>query len=206
MVLEFCNDKKDLPWKQIADEFKKEFCIEDSDCKGHDLSVYNKIQTVYTKLKALRGKKAQEFTNKEFKPPSNLEGYLNFVLKYTPPKQGLRTKLLATKKENIDLKRKLNDSFDEIIDTNEELTSLTQKYKTTVAILGNTEQNYGNVLNKLTKDSFDKDSLNKNLKLELSELQEKYINTSEELEKAEEKIQKLKTKNLTKKLKQEMKT
>ena len=35
----------------------------------------------------------------------------------------------------------------------------------------------------LTKDSFDKDLLNKNLKLELSELQEKYINTSEELRK-----------------------
>ena len=139
MVLEFCNDKKDLPRKQIADKFKKEFCIEDSDCKGHDLSVCNKIQTVYTKVKALRGKKAQEFTNKEFKPPSNLEGYLNFVLKYTLPKQGLRKKLLATKKENIGLKRKLNDSFEEIIETNEELTSLTQKYKTTVAVLGNTE-------------------------------------------------------------------
>ena len=74
MVLEFCNEKGDLPWKEIANEYKKEFCIEDSDCKGHDLSVYNKIQIVYTKLKALRGKKAQEFTNKEFKPPSNLEG------------------------------------------------------------------------------------------------------------------------------------
>ena len=60
-------------------------------------------------------------------------------------------------------------------------------------------------MNKLTKDSFDKDSLHKNLKLELSELQEKYIYTAEELEKAEEKIQKLKTKNLTKKLKQEIK-
>ena len=35
----------------------------------------------------------------------------------------------------------------------------------------------------------------------MSELQEKYINTSEELEEAEEKIQKLKTKNLTKKIK-----
>ena len=201
MVLEFCNEKKRLPWKEIADELKKEFCIEDSDCKGHDLSVYNKIQIVYTKLKALSGKKSQEFT-----PPSNLEGYLNFVLKDTPPKQRLRKKLLATKKENIGLKRKLNDSFEEIIETDEELAFLTQKYKTTVAILGNIEQNYGNVLNKLTKDSFDKDSLNKNLKLKLSELQEKYINTSEELEKAEEKIQKLKTKNLTKKLKQEMKT
>ena len=109
---------------------------------------------------------------------------------------------MATKKENIGLKWKLNDSLEEIIETDEELTSLTQKYKTT-KLLGNIEQNYGNVLNKLTKDSFDKDSLNKNLKLEL---QEKYINTSEELEKAEENIQKLKTKNLTKKLKQEMKT
>ena len=106
---------------------------------------------------------------------------------------------MATKKENIGLKRKLNDSFEEITETDEELTSLTQKYKTNVAILGNIEQNYGNVLNKLTKDSSDKDSLNKNLKLELSELQERYINTSEELEKVEEKIQKLKTKNLTKK-------
>ena len=113
---------------------------------------------------------------------------------------------MATKKENIGLKRKLNDSFEEITKTDEELTSLTQKYKTNVAILGNIEQNYGNVLNKLTKDSFDKDSLNKSLKLELSELQERYINTSEELEKAEEKIQKLKTKNLTKKLKQEINT
>ena len=115
---------------------------------------------------------------------------------------------MGTKKENIRLKQKLNDSFEEIIGTDEELTSLTQKYKTNVAILGNIKQNYGNVLNKLTRDSFDKDSLNKNLKLELSELQEKYINTctSEELEKAEEKIQKLITKNLTKKLKQEMKT
>ena len=113
---------------------------------------------------------------------------------------------MATKKENIGLKRKLNDSFEEITETDEELTSLTQKYKTNVAILGNTEQNHGNALNKLTKDSFDKDSLNKNLKLELSELQERYINTSEELEKAEEKIQKLKTKNLTKKLKQEINT
>ena len=107
---------------------------------------------------------------------------------------------MGTKKENIRLKQKLNDSFEEIIETDEELTSLTQKYKTNVAILGNIEQNYGNVLNKLTRDCFDKDSLNKNLKLELSEFQEKYINTctSEELEKAEEKIQKLKTKNLTK--------
>ena len=51
------------------------------------------------------------------------------------------------------MKRKLNDSFEEIIETDEELTSLTQKYETTVAILGNTEQDYGNVLNKLTKDS-----------------------------------------------------
>ena len=198
--------KKDLPWKEIADEFKEEFCIEDFNCKGHDLSVYNKIQIIYTKLKALRGKKAQEFTNKEFKSPSDLEGHLNFVLNDTPPKQRLTKKLLATKKENIGLKRKLNDSFEEITKTDEELTSLTQKYKTNLAILGNIEQNYGNVLNKFTKDSFDKDSLNKNLKLELSELQERYINTSEELEKAEEKIQKLKTKNLTKKLKQEINT
>ena len=115
MVLEFCNEKKkDLPWKEIADEFKKEFCIEDSDCKGHDLSVYSKIQIVYIELKALGGKKAQEFTNKEFKPPSNLERYLNFILKGTPPKQVLRKKLLATKKENIGLKRKLNYSFEEI--------------------------------------------------------------------------------------------
>ena len=97
---------------------------------------------------------------------------------------------MANKKENIGLKRKLNDKFEEIIKTDEELTSLTQKYKTTAAIIGNIEQDYGNVLNKLTKETFDKDSLNKNLKLELSKLQEKYINTSEELEKAEEKIQK----------------
>ena len=68
---------------------------------------------------------------------------------------------MATKKENIGLKQKLNDSSEGIIETDEGLTSLTQKYKTNVAILGNTEQNYGNVLNKLTKDSFDKDSLNK---------------------------------------------
>ena len=158
MVLEFYNENKDLPWKEMVDEFKKEFCTEDSDCKGHDLSVYNKIQRVYTKLKALRGKKAQEFTYKEFKPPSSLEGYLNFVSKDTPRKKQLRKKLLATKKENIGLKRKLNDSFEEIIEMDEELTSLTQKYETTVAILGNIEQDYGNVLNRLTKDSFDKDS------------------------------------------------
>ena len=159
MVLEFCKDKKDLPWKQIADEFKKEFCIKDSDCKGHDISVYNKIQIVYTELKALRGKKAQEFTNKEFKSPSDLEGHLN-VIRNTPPKQGLRKKLLATKKGNIGLKWKLNDSFEEIIVADEELTSWTQKYKTNVAILDDIEQNYGNALNKLTKDSFDKVSLN----------------------------------------------
>ena len=148
MVLEFCDEKQDLPsvpLKEIADELNEEFCIEDSNCKGRDLSVYNKIQIVYTKLKALRGKIAQEFTNKEFKSPSNLEGYLNFVLKDTPPKQGLRKKLLATKKENIPLKWKLNDSFEQIIET------------------------------------------------ELNELQEKYISTSEELEKAEEKIQENKT-------------
>ena len=112
---------------------------------------------------------------------------------------------MATIKENIGLKRKLNDSFEEIIKIDEELTSLTLKYETTVAMLGNTEQDYENVLNKLTKDSFDKDSLNKNVKLELSELQEKYINTSETFEKAEEKIQELKIQNLTKKLKQKMK-
>ena len=124
MVLEFCNEKKDLPsvpLKEIADELNEEFCIKDSNCKGHDLSVYNKIQIVYTKLKALRGKIAQEFTNKEFKSPFNLDGHLNFVLKDTPPKQGLRKKLLATKKENIPLKRKLNNSFEEIIETDEEL-------------------------------------------------------------------------------------
>ena len=65
--------KKDLRWKEIADEFKEEFCIEDSNCKGHDLSVYNKIQIVYTKLKALRGKKAQEFTNKNLNHPLTLK-------------------------------------------------------------------------------------------------------------------------------------
>ena len=63
---------------------------------------------------------------------------------------------MATKKENIGLKWKLNDSFEEIIEADEELTSRTQKYKTNVAILGDIEQNYGNALNKLTKDSFDK--------------------------------------------------
>ena len=37
MILEFCNKKR--PTLQgIADEFKK-FCIENSDCKGHNLSV-----------------------------------------------------------------------------------------------------------------------------------------------------------------------
>ena len=124
MVLEFCNEKNDLPsvpLKETEDELKEEFCIKDSNCRGHDLSVYNKIQIVYTKLKALRGKIAQEFTNKEFKSPSNLQDHLNFVLKDTPPKQGLRRKLLATEKENIPLKRKLNDSFEEIIETDEEL-------------------------------------------------------------------------------------
>ena len=107
----------------------------------------------------MRGKKAQEFTNKEFKSPSDLEGHLN-VIRNTPPKQGLRKKLLATKKGNIGLKWKLNDSFEEIIVADEELTSWTQKYKTNVAILDDIEQNYGNALNKLTKDSFDKVSLN----------------------------------------------
>ena len=97
--------RKDIPWrKEIADEFKEEFCIGDCYWEGQDLSVYNKIQIVYSKLKALRGKKAQKFTNKEFKSPSNLEGHLNFVLKDTPPKQGLRKKLFATKKEDIGLK------------------------------------------------------------------------------------------------------
>ena len=71
-----------------------------------------------------------------------------------------------------------------------------------VAILSDIEQDYGKVLNKLTKYGFEKDSLNKNVKLELSELEENYIHTSEEPEKAEEEIQKLKTRNLLKKLKQ----
>ena len=116
--------------KEIADELSEEFCIEDSNCKGHDLSAYNKLQIVYTKLKALRGKIAQEFTNKEFKSPSNFEGHLYFVLKDTPPKQGLRKKLLANKKENIPLKQKLNNSFEEIIETDEELApSRTSDYQ-----------------------------------------------------------------------------
>ena len=66
--------KKDLSWKEIVDEFKKEFSTEDYDC-------------------------------------------LNFVSKGTLPKKELRKKLLATKKENIGLEQKLNDSFEEIIET-----------------------------------------------------------------------------------------
>ena len=54
--------------------------------------------------------------------------------------QKLRKKLLATIKENIDLKQKLNDIFEEILEIDEDLTSLTQKYETTVPILGNSEQ------------------------------------------------------------------
>ena len=38
--------KKRPTLEGIADEFKEEFCIEDSNCRGHDLSVYNKIQIV----------------------------------------------------------------------------------------------------------------------------------------------------------------
>ena len=99
MVLEFCNEKKkDLHWKEIADEFKEEFCIEVSNCKGHDLSVYNKIQIFYTKLKALRGKKAQEFTNKEFKSPSNLEGNLKFFFEDTPQKTGTEKETVGNQK------------------------------------------------------------------------------------------------------------
>ena len=56
--------KKGLPWKEIVDQFKKEFCTEDTDCKGQ----------ILTELKALRDKKVQEFTDKEFKAFSNLKG------------------------------------------------------------------------------------------------------------------------------------
>ena len=73
MVFEFCNEKKDLPWKEIADEFKEEFCIEDCNCKGHALSVYNKIQIVYTKLKALRGKKHKNLPIKNLNHPLTLK-------------------------------------------------------------------------------------------------------------------------------------
>ena len=65
--------KKDLPWKEIVDEFKEEFCIEDSDCKGHDLSVYNKIQIAYTNLKALRGKKHKNLPIKNLNHPLTLK-------------------------------------------------------------------------------------------------------------------------------------
>ena len=73
MVLEFRNEKKDLSWKEIVDEFKEEFCIGDFDCKGHDLSVYNKIQIVYTKLKALSGKKHKNLPIKNLNHPLTLK-------------------------------------------------------------------------------------------------------------------------------------
>ena len=70
------NKFKDLTWNEVVIKFKGEFCVSKADCEGQDLSVYTKIERTFKKWKSLRGKKAKEFLNTEFKPPSSLAGWL----------------------------------------------------------------------------------------------------------------------------------
>ena len=102
LVCEFYNKFKDLTWNEVVIKFKGEFCVSKADCDSQDLSVYTKIERTFKKWKSLPGKKAKEFINTEFKPPSGLTDYLAFVVKDTPRKKELKQNLLKTRKENRD--------------------------------------------------------------------------------------------------------
>ena len=68
------------------------------------------------------------------------------------------------------------------------MNQLSYQYEKTLIVLNKIEEDYGKVLDKLMSDTFDKDSMNKSLTLELSELQEKYDTATKNIEKAEKKI------------------
>ena len=138
LVCEFCNKFKDLTWNEI--KFKGEFCVSKADCDGQDLSVYTKIERTFKKWKSLRGKKAKEFINTEFKPPSSPVDYLAFVVKDTPHKKELKQNLLKTRKENRGLKRKLEDSFKEIKSMDNEMNQLSYQYEKTFVVVPELER------------------------------------------------------------------
>ena len=82
-----------------------------------------------------------------------------------------------------------------------EMNQLSYQYEKTLIVLNKIKEYYGKVLDKLMSDTFDKDSMNKSLTLELNELQEKYDTATKNIEKTEKKIKKLNARNLKKKIK-----
>ena len=122
-------------------------------------------------------------------------------MKDTPRKNELKQNLLKTRQENRGLKRKLEDSFEEIKSMDNKMNQLSYQCEKTLIVLNKIEEDYGKVFYKLMSDTFDKDSMNKSLTLELNELQEKYDTATKNIEKAEKKIKKLNARNLKKKIK-----
>ena len=188
---------KDSGWQQVASKYREQYGC-DLDTSISDLAVYDRIKTVHAKAVKLRGKKREKYLEEAFNNPKTSADYLSEKLKDSPRKKQLRNKLSRTEKQNKDLKRKLDDSFEKITELDEEFENLTSDYERTLSTLGNLEAEYGQVITRLLESR--EDSCQK-FKTEMTELQTQFDDVQNQLTKVELKLNRAKNIKKDKKFK-----
>ena len=115
----------------------------------------------------------------------------------------MRQKLEQSKAENRFLKRKLAEEIEYSSQLDTELDRLQDEYEQNLHGLGEIEQKYGRLIGKLVSE---KGSIEKSLKLELTQLQTDYEEAKEKLTKAETKLDTSDVSYLKKKLRRKENT
>ena len=139
----------------------------------------------------------KKFTKRRLKA-----AFLSEFLNDSPPqKVKLRKELQQKSESNLEQKRKPDDSIVGIEELDNEIKLLTNEYETKINNMALMEQQYGDVITKMSNDRNDDNTVKNKLMEELTELQSRYEEMSKELNVVEKKSSSNKVKNLNKKLK-----
>ena len=137
-------------------------------------------------------KSEQKYLCEEFQRPWRSSEFISDILKDSPRERKLREQLHKETEQNKHFKKQLNDSFEVIVEMDNEIENLSTNYEKTISHLANIEGQYGRAVENL----FSSNALNEQEKMKLSkqltELEFKYQEISEELKTVNESKKKLK--------------
>ena len=171
--------------------------------ESRDLNLYKKMKRLYDDSLKLRGSKLENLRQKEFLSVADRATFLSRKSNDSPRKVQMRQKLEQSEAENRFLKRKLTEEIEYSSQLDTELDRLQDEYEQNLHGLGEIEQKYGRLIGKLVSE---KGSIEKSLKLELTQLQTNYEEAKEKLTKAETKLDTSDVSYLKKKLRRKENT
>ena len=193
-VYEFFKANKYLDSESVITKYKEQFADPvTNELEADSTTIYNSLNKLYKKVTYnLRGKSCEEFLNNMFIKPRSKAAFLSDILHDSPQKVKLRKELQKTNKSNLELKRKLDDSYEVIEEMDKELKSLADDYEKKMNNMAFMEQQYGNVITRMLNERTDDKSVNNKLSKELTELQHRYEETSKKLSIAEKTLSSIK--------------